>query len=69
MDAKSEDVVEDSPDEIDEEGMTQPVPKLVRVFCQVLWGLQQGFGCTFPVSVLLTPSLTPKPLALTLDLA
>ena len=69
MDAESEDVVEDSLDEIDEEGMTQPVPKLVRVFYHVLWRLQQGFGSTFPVSILLTPILAPKPLALTLDLA
>ena len=37
MDAESEDVMEDSLDEIDEEGMTQPVPKLVRVFYYDLW--------------------------------
>ena len=35
MHAESEDVVEGSLDEIDEEGMTQPVPKLVRVFYHV----------------------------------
>ena len=32
MDAESEDVMDDSLDEIEEEGMTQPVPKLVYVF-------------------------------------
>ena len=48
MDAESEDVVEDSLDEIDEEGRTQPVPKLVRVFYHVLWRLQQG--CLWYVS-------------------
>ena len=69
MDAECEDVVEDSLDEIDEEGMTQRVLKLVRVFYHVLWQLQQGFGSTLPVSILLTPILAPKPLALTLDLA
>ena len=37
MDVESEDVMEDSLDEIDEEGMTQPVPKLVRVFYYDLW--------------------------------
>ena len=37
MDAESEDVMEDSLDEIDEEGTTQPVPKLVRVFYNDLW--------------------------------
>ena len=37
MDAESEDVMKDSLDEIDEEGTTQPVPKLVRVFCNDFW--------------------------------
>ena len=37
MDAESVDVMEDSLDEIDEEGTTQPVPKLVRVFYYDLW--------------------------------
>ena len=32
MDVESEDVMEDSLDEIDEKGTTQPVPKLLRVF-------------------------------------
>ena len=75
MDAESEDVMEDSLDEIDEEGMTQPVPKLVRVFYYDLWWLQQGCGSTFTVRVLLTPSLwtltpslDPSP-SLALDLA
>ena len=75
MDAESEDVMEDSLDEIDEEGKTQPVPKLVRVFYYVLWRLQQGFASTFTVRVLLTPSLwtltpslDPSP-SLGLDLA
>ena len=36
MDAEREDVM-DSLDEIDEEGTTQPVPKLVRVFYNDLW--------------------------------
>ena len=57
MDAESEDVMEDSLDEIDEKGTTQPVPKLVRVFYYDLWLLQQGYASTFTVRVLLTPSL------------
>ena len=69
MDAESEDVGVDILHEIDQEGMTLPVPKLVGVFYHVLWRLQQGLGSTFPVSVLLTHSLAHKPLALTLDLA
>ena len=32
MDAESEDAMEDSLDEINEEGTTQPVPKLVRLW-------------------------------------
>ena len=56
MNAESEDVVEDSLDEIDEERMTQPVPKLVRVFYYNLWRLQQGFASTLTVRVM-TPSL------------
>ena len=37
IDAESEDVMEDSLHEIDEEGTTQPVLKLVRVFYNDLW--------------------------------
>ena len=67
MDAESEDVVEDSLDEIDEgrydststEARTCVLPRFVAI-------IKQGFGSTFPVSVLLTPILAPKPLALTL---
>ena len=41
MGAESKDMMKDSLDEIDEEGMTQQIPKLVRVFYYILWRLQQ----------------------------
>ena len=48
MDAESEDVVEDSLDEIDEEGMTEPVPKLVRVFFHVCGDYSKALVVRFP---------------------